>query len=132
MVRPSVALALPDPKRPARLRFRPSVPNPPLLRAKGRGRWAAPPEITRGTSIRNSFLEEDGAGETNRAIPDQSVVPVCEALAAPRQRTLTFTLGTPAPRPSAIITAAAARPPRGRAAPASAERGAGGGKLSAP
>ena len=120
MVRPSVLLALPDPRRPARLRLRPSEPNPPLLRANGSGLWAVRPEITRCTSIRNSFFEETGAGETNRAIPLQSVVPVCEAVAAPRQRTLTFTLETPSPVASAIITAAAARPSRRKAATASA------------
>src|SRR2546430_16652065 len=128
MVRPSVLLALPDPRRPARLRLRPSEPNPPLLRANGSGLWAVRPEITRCTSIRNSFFEETGAGETNRAIPLQPVVPVCEALAAPRQRTLTFTLEPPSPVASPIITAAGGRPPSATAA--AATRYARGGALS--
>src|SRR5712675_975467 len=104
MVSPSVLLAPPVPSRPARLRLRPSDPNPPLFRANGSGLWAALPEMTRVTSTRNSFFEEVGAGEVNRAIPFQSVVPVCDAVAAPRQRILTFTSGTPAPVESAIIT----------------------------
>src|SRR3982074_2896277 len=120
MVSPFVLLALPVPSSPARLRLRPSDPNPLLFRANDRGLWVALPELTRCTSIRNSFFDEVGAGETNRAIPLLSVVPVCEALAAPRQRILTFTSGTAAPVASAIITAAAARPSERKAATASA------------
>src|SRR5205823_8811900 len=68
----------------------------------------------------NSLREDEGAGETNLATPDQSVVAVCAAEAAPRQRTWTSTLLTPFPVASAIITAPAAVPSRRKAAVASA------------
>ena len=45
--------------------------------------------MTRGTSTMNSFFDEVGRVETNRAIPEESVVPLCAALAAPRQWILT-------------------------------------------
>src|SRR6266404_1204359 len=82
--------------------------------------------MTRGTSIRKSLRDEVGAGETNRAMPFQSVVAVCEAEAAPRQRMCTSALLTGAPEAVAIVTAPAAFPSRRRAAMASAYRGCGG------
>src|SRR3989442_154411 len=98
---------------------------PPPERAKARRPWAAPPKITPGTSITNRFREEEGQGETNRAIPCASVTAVCAPGAAPRQRTWTSASLTPVPSAVAIITAAAALPSDCRAATASAYSGAG-------
>src|SRR3989449_8321618 len=81
--------------------------------------------MTRGTSITNRFREEEGQGETNRAIPCASVTAVCAPGAAPRQRTWTSASLTPVPSAVAIITAAAALPSDCRAATASAYSGAG-------
>src|SRR2546427_3091741 len=81
--------------------------------------------MTRGTSITNRFREEEGQGETNRAIPCASVTAVCAPGAAPRQRTWTSASLTPVPSTVAIITAAAALPSERRAATASAYSGAG-------
>jgi len=70
--------------------------------------------------MRKSLRDEVGAGETNRAMPLQSVVAVCDAEAAPRQRTCTSASLTGAPEAVAIITAPAALPSSRKAATASA------------
>src|SRR6266481_1924596 len=122
MPNPSVGLGTP----PERLRASVSELKPLDWRANARGRCVLPRQMTRGTSMRKSLLEDAGAGETNRAMPFQSVNAVCEAEAAPLQRACTSTPLTGAPEAFAIITAAAALPSSRRAATASAYRGGGG------
>ena len=111
-----------EPLEPPNDKSRPmKMPLKPLSeRAIARGRCAAPPLITRGTSMTKRLRDELGQGETNRAMPCPSVAPVCDATAAPRQRTWTSAPLTGVPSAVAIKTAPAALPSARRAATASA------------